>query len=171
MASILLPFFFAPLSAILNGQSLVLFGDIFIITLVFITLVNKKLHRGSILIIVLAILALAGLFGVFRYGFNINIIGLFFKSRGLLVYLLTIFFYIHTFLKLKNNELIKVDSFIENVIKLNIIAILVEGIAINYFGLQPYLVQIFSSAPDFRINPPTPEEYNTLYNMQLERFL
>ena len=79
------------ISGILNGQSIVLFGDIFIIALVFVTLFTKKLLRGSTPIVVLIILALVGMLGVFRYGFNIDIIGLFFRSRIIFVLLVTIF--------------------------------------------------------------------------------
>jgi len=147
-------FFFGLISGLLKGQSIVLFGDILLIALVFVTLFTKKFHRGSTQIVVLIILALVCMLGVFRYGFNINTLGLFLKSRGFFVFLVTTFFYIYTFSKLDNDELIKVDLFIENVIKLNIVAILVEGIAINYFGLQSYLFQIFSSA-DYRINTNT----------------
>ena len=149
---LLFSFFVGPISGIFKGQSIVLFGDILLIVLVFVTLFTKKLHRGSTQIIVLMILALVGMFGVFRYGFNIVSIELFFKSRSFFVLLVTIYFYIYSFSNLDDNKLIKVDLFIENVIKLNIVAILVEGIAINYFGLQSYLYQLFWSA-DYRINP------------------
>ena len=149
---LLLSFFFGVISAILKGQSIVLYGDILIVSLVFVTLFTKKLYRGSTQLIALIILALLGMLGIFRYGFNLDTFGIFFLSRGFFVFLVTILFFIYTFLKLDNDELIKVDLFIENVIKLNILAILVEGIAVNYFGLQSYLFEIFSSA-DYRINP------------------
>ena len=151
---LLLSFFFGIISGILNGLSIVLFGDIFIIALVFVTLFTKKLHRGSTPIVVLIILALVGMSGVFRYGFNIDIIGLFFRSRIIFVLLVTIFFYIYSFSNLDNNKLMKVDLFIENVIKLNIVVILVEGIAINYFDLQPYLKQVFGMG--YYDNSPNP---------------
>ncbi len=149
---LLLSFFFGLISGIfLKGQSIILIGDIFLLSLVFVTLFTKKLLRGSTPIVVLIILSLVGMLGVFRYGFNLDIIGIFFKSRTIFVLLVTIYFFLYSFSNLDNNKLLKVHLFIENVIKLNIVAILIEGIAINYFGLQSYLYQVFWSV-DYRID-------------------
>jgi hypothetical protein len=149
---LLLSFSFGIISGILNGLSIVLIFDIMLVALVFAIFFTKKIHKDSMQIIILIIFAMICMFGVFRYGFNPTTLGLFFKSRGFFVFLATTFFYLFTFSKLDTDELVKVDILVENVIKLNIIAILVEGIAINYFGMQSYLYQIFSSA-DYRINP------------------
>jgi len=143
---LLLSFFIDPLSAAWNGPSLVIFGDVFIITIVSYILIANKYKSYTIWSIVLVAFAFTGMLMNLRYGINIEICKLVLKSRAVFVFLVTIFFYLYVFSKLENDKLIKLDSFFEKIIQFNILILLLEGAALNFFGMSDILKQIFHEA-------------------------
>lgn len=136
-----LSFFVFPISAFWPGPSLVLIGDVVIAGLVVGILLDKGFSRDLTLVVVLMMLALAGLFVLTE--FKIQNIRLILVSRGLFMFVVTVFFYLYAFSKLTVRKLIRIDSFIERIIQINIVAIVIDGIAINFFGMYNLFGQLF----------------------------
>ena len=106
-------------------------------------LIINKYKNYTIWIILLAVFAFTGMLMNFRYGLNISVLGLVLKSRAIFIFILTILFYVLIFSKLTPDELIKMNSFFEKIIQFNILILLLEGVALNVFGMSDQLKQIF----------------------------
>ena len=140
---LLLSFLVDPISAFWKGPSLIIFGDVFLITIVlFLFIINKhKIYTSWCLVLVS--LSFAGMLMNFRYGLNIEVFKLVLKSRAVFIFMLTVFFYLYVFSKLKNDKLIKIDSFFDKIVQLNILVLLLEGVALNFFDMSDLLSSIF----------------------------
>ena len=140
---VLISFLLDPISAFWRGPSLIILGDVFIITIVSYILIRRKYKSYIAWCLVLLALSCAGMLTTVRYGLNVSAIALVLKNRAIFIFILTILFYMLVFSRLKTIELIKMDFFLERLIQFNIIFLLVEGIALNCFGMSGMFKQIF----------------------------
>ena len=95
-------------------------------------------------IIILLALSLLQMFLVMVKN-NWNIV-IFLHSRSIFVYLVTIFFYMYTISNLDSYNLKKMSHFIEVCIKILIVAIVADGIAINFLGMEILFTNVFQSS-------------------------
>jgi len=141
-----LSFLIDPLSSVWSGPSLRIFGDVFIIAIVLYVLINKKYKSYTIWSTVLVACAFTGMLINLRYGLNTEICELVLKNRAVFIFLLTILFYLLVLSKLESSKLKCMDSFLERIIQFNIVILLIEGVALNIFGMSDLLKQFFHEA-------------------------
>ena len=132
------------LSSFWPGPSLVLITDVLIIIVVLDILLKKQFNHDMKWIIILMALSLLQMFLVMAKQ-NGDIV-IFLHSRTIFVYILITFFYMYTFSKLDNSNLKKMSYLIEVIIKIQIVAIVADGIAINFIGMQTLFTNVFQSS-------------------------
>ena len=136
--------FIFPLSSFWPGPSLVLITDVLIILVVLNILLVKRFNRDMKWIIILMALSLLQMFLV-SAKYNGNIV-IFLHSRSIFVYTVIIFFYMYTLSNLDSYYLKKMSHFIEVIIKILVAAIVADGIAINFLGMETLFANVFQSS-------------------------
>lgn len=156
---LILSFLITPLSCLLK-VSLAPLSDIFISFMAVTTLLHKnstvnlnKFNRNLLWVLVLILIAIIQELTLLRYGIGVEVFDIIRKSRGLLIFLITIYVYIYIYSQSSSNGFTKIDRLIEIIIKINIAVILLEGLAINLFVDQNLLAAIFEPSYEIQPNP------------------
>ena len=150
-AYLLLSFFADYAKILAGGLPVILLGDMFLVAVIFYVLATSKLHRELRWLLMMMVLTFAGMLLNFRY---LSGLGIIIESRGLFMFIVTIFFYFFAFSRLGVDRLLKVGRFLDLVLKINIIVIIVEGVLANVVSdtLQPGLFTLFGDS-GYRIQP------------------
>ena len=136
--------FIFPLSSFWPGPSLVLITDVLMILVVLNILLKKRFnHDMKWIIILMALFLFQMVLVMAKYNGNIS---LFLQTRSIFMYTLIIFFYMYTFSNLDGYNLKKMSHFIELSIKILVAAIIADGIAINFLGMENLFSNVFQSS-------------------------